>query len=137
MKKNLLTVTALSLLLAAPASAVRVHTVTTPHSFVNQSVVKVRLARLLGQGNFNIVKQNFGTTSTLQQGRQVVAFTGCRPHDCGNNGSLVMYDKFNDAFKVAFTINGRTRIYKERAWHADRALNNDVRTYLNGMVTGN
>ena len=106
-----------------------------PRAFMQQSLVQVRLARLMGQNHWQTLHRNFTVVSTLQEGR-VIALTGCHPHRCPSDGSLVMYDSKNDAFKVAHTHAGKTRVYQERNWHADMFLNRDAQRYLHQMIHG-
>lgn len=115
MKKSLLALSTFALL-ASQASAVQVHTAlaNNPKAFVSQSIVKVRLARLMGNGNAAYLQRNFNTVSTLQNTGSVVAVTGCRAHDCGSFGSMVAFDKKHDAFKVWLVVNGKQRIFQER-----------------------
>lgn len=139
MKKNLLT-TSLTALLASVLTAqagsvdagrVNVALASQPRAFVNQPAVKVRLQKTMGLVNARFLHKNFGTVSTLQQSGGVVAVTGCRPHDCAANGSLVAYDIKHDAFKVWLTVNGKTRVYADKAFAG--TLNADVKAYASGM----
>ncbi|MDO4244592.1 MAG: hypothetical protein Q4C89_01030 [Deinococcus sp.] len=137
MKKNLLTASLTALLasvLTAQAGGVDSGKVDTtlasqPRAFVNQPAVKVRLQKTMGLVNTRFLLKNFGTVSTLQKTGGVVAVTGCRPHDCGDNGSLVAYDIKHDAFKVWLTVGGKTRVYADKAFAG--ALNADVKAYAN------
>ncbi|WP_158591692.1 hypothetical protein [Deinococcus cavernae] len=139
MKKNVMTAAATALLattLSAQAGGldtVRVNTAlaSQPRAFVSQSGAKLRLERLMGLVNARFLQKNFGTVSTLQNAGRVVVVTGCRPHDCAANGSLVAYDAAHDAFKVWLTVNGKTRVFTDRAFAG--ALNKDVKTYASNM----
>lgn len=104
---------------------------TRPGAFVSQGSVKMRLESLMGLVNARFLQKNFGTVSTLQNAGRVVAVTGCRPHDCAANGSLVAYDAAHDAFKVWLTVGGKTRVFTDRAFAG--ALNKDVKTYASNM----
>lgn len=135
MKKNFMTITATALLastLSAQAGGVapKVNTAlaSQPRAFVSQASVKLRLERMMGLVNARFLQKNFGTVSTLQNAGNVVAVTGCRPHDCGGNDSLVVYDKKHDAFKVWLTVNTKTRVFTEKGFAA--TLNNDVKTTI-------
>lgn len=105
-----------------------------PVAFVNQSAVKSRLLTLMGLVNTRFLHKNFGTVSTLQNGASVVAVTGCRPHNCGDNGSLVVYDQAHDAFKVWLTVSGKTRVFQDKAWVTPKSLNRDVKVYIQQMT---
>ncbi|WP_339095432.1 hypothetical protein WDJ50_12490 [Deinococcus sp. VB142] len=137
--KNLLTAPVTALLasvLTAQAGGVDSGKVDTtlasqPRAFVNQPAVKVRLQKTMGLVNARFLLKNFGTVSTLQKTGSVVAVTGCRPHGCAGNGSLVAYDIKHDAFKVWLNVNGKTRVYADKAFAG--ALNADVKAYANGM----
>lgn len=128
MKKNVFTATLLLISLAqAHAAPVNTSLASQPRAFIQQDAVKGRLNKLMGLVNTRFLQKSFGTVSTLQNGAGVVAVTGCRPHDCAANGSLVVYDGKHDAFKVWLTINGKTRVYADKSFAAD--LNSDVKAY--------
>ena len=139
MKTNLLTASFLALLVGClsaqaggvDAGRVNVALVQQPRAFVNQPAVKVRLQGTMGLVNTRFLLKNFGTVSTLQTSGGAVVVTGCRPHDCAANGSLVAYDVKRGAFKVWLTVNGKTRVYADKAFAG--TLNADAQAYANGM----
>lgn len=100
-------------------------TVKVNTTLVTQSGVQMRLERLIGLVNTRFLRKNFGTVSTLQHAGGVIAVTGCRPHHCAANGSLVAYDAAHDAFKVGLTMNGKTRVLADKAFAG--ALDKDVK----------
>ncbi|GHG02797.1 hypothetical protein GCM10017783_13860 [Deinococcus piscis] len=102
-----------------------------PRAFVTQPAVKPRLENLMGLVNARFLQKNFGTVSTLQHAGGVIAVTGCQPHHCAANNSLVAYDTKHDAFKVWLTVNGKTRIYTDKAFAG--TFNSDVKAYINNM----
>lgn len=144
MNRNVLTTTALlaatltaaAAALSTTASAASVNTAlgNKPGAFVTQSIVKVRLEKMMGLVNARFLQKNFGTVSTLQNAGGVVAVTGCRPHDCASNGSLVVYDLKHDTFKVWLTINDKTRVFQDKAFVMPSTLNKDVKTYISTMT---
>lgn len=106
---------------------------TRPGAFVSQGSVKMRLESLMGLVNARFLQKNFGTVSTLQNSGGVVAVTGCRPHACASNGSLVLYDRQHDAFNVWLTVNDKTRVFQDKAFVMPANLNSDVRASIENM----
>ncbi len=111
-------------------SAVNTALSSNPTAFINQSSVKPRLTTLLGLVNMRFLQKNFGVVSTLQNGGGSVAVTGCRPHDCPDNGSLVIYNQKRDAFKVWLTVSGKTRAFQEKGWVTPTTLNADTKAAI-------
>ena len=120
-------------LLAASAQAATVNAALAdqPQAFVSQTAVSSRLAKLLGPVNHRFFRKNFQVVSTLQADRRVIAVTGCQRYNCPTHGSLVTYDRSNDAFKVWLTVGGKTTTFTEKGWNAARFFNADVKALLN------
>lgn len=98
-------------------------------TLVTQSGVQMRLERLMGHVNARFLQKNFGAVSTLQHAGGLIAVTGCRPHHCAANGSLVAYDAAHDAFKMGLTMNNKARVLADKTFAG--ALNKDVKAYCN------
>lgn len=118
---------------AAQATALGFSATTTPQDFVRQAAVQARLQKLLGLVPSRLLQKSFQTSSVLQQGARIFAFTGCQAHACAQNGSLVIYDRKNDAFQVFLTVNSNTKVMQAKRWSKVAPLNSDVRAYIGNM----
>lgn len=91
---------------------------------------KARLTKLLDPVNYSFAAKSFQTVATIQNDKNVAAFSGCQSGDCGTNDALVIYDKNHDALKVILHVKGKKMIFNEKKSFNDAKFDTDLKTAL-------
>lgn len=129
--KRLVLLAALPILAAAPAFAapLAVSANATGPEFVG-TTAKARLTKLLGPVNYSFASKSFQTVATIQNDKNIAAFSGCQKGDCGSNDALVIYDKSHDALRVVLHVGGKVHTFNEKKSFSEAKFNTDLKTML-------
>lgn len=99
-----------------------------PQQFVIQA--KKRLKALLGPQNYRALGRSLQVVSTLQNDRNIAAYSGCQKSSCGINDSLTIYDRKNNTVRVLLRQQGKVRVFTEKGKFSQAHYNKDLRQYV-------
>lgn len=72
-----------------------------------------RLEKLIGADNFNMLKDDWTTVMPMEYRNDIFSAEGCKPHDCGANNYIIVYDFSEDALYAGISINEKAQTFSE------------------------
>jgi len=82
------------------------------HLFEKQ-IFADRLGKLIGTENFKMIKDDWTTIMPMEFGNNVFSAEGCKPHDCGANNYIIVYDFSEDAMYAGISNNEKAETFSE------------------------
>lgn len=78
-----------------------------------------RLSKLIGEDNFKTV-QSWDTEMPMEYRNNVFVAEGCKPHDCGSNNYIVVYDFSEDAMYAGILTKDEAATFSENGKSSER-----------------
>ncbi len=72
-----------------------------------------RLEKLIGTDNFNMLKDEWTTVMPMEYRDDIFSAEGCKPHDCGSNNYIIVYDFSEDAMYAGISNNEKAETFSE------------------------
>lgn len=72
-----------------------------------------RLEKLIGADNFNMLKNDWTTVMPMEYRKNIFSAEGCKPHDCGANDYIIVYDFSEDAMYAGISNNEKAETFSE------------------------
>lgn len=82
------------------------------HLFEKQ-IFADRLGKLIGTKNFKMIKDDWTTIMPMEYRNDVFSAEGCKPHDCGANNYIIVYDFSEDAMYAGISNNEKAETFSE------------------------
>lgn len=92
-------------------------------TLLNNSVVKMRLRKLLGKKNYASFYESFETLTPIEKKGQFLLTSGCLIHACTHLESAIVIDLVNKTIHAAiFRRNEKTKYFNENGRRTPKAL---------------
>lgn len=72
-----------------------------------------RLEKLIGAEYFKMIKDDWTTIMPMEYRNDVFSAEGCKPHDCGANNYIIVYDFSEDAMYAGISNNEKAETFSE------------------------
>lgn len=78
-----------------------------------------RLSKLIGEDNFKTV-QSWDTEMPMEYRDNVFVAEGCKPHDCGSNNYIIVYNFSEDAMYAGILTRDEAATFSENGKSSER-----------------
>lgn len=78
-----------------------------------KKIFSERLEKLIGTESFKLIKDDWTTLMPMEYAKNIFSAEGCKPHDCGPNNYIIVYDFSEEAMYAGICIDYKAATFSE------------------------